>query len=118
MCNEMREKLVECYGRKQMLGRNYASRDNHLRWYCVCWGVNQGRGWEREMNASIYTDSPLRTGSEECLPAPAEDSEAGSAALSRCGLLRCWDIKGPLAGAGETEEAVPGRPEKNQRIKL
>lgn len=45
MCNEMRGKLVECYGRKQMLGRNYASRDNHLRWYCVCWGVNWGRGW-------------------------------------------------------------------------
>lgn len=47
MCNEMREKLVECYGRKQMLGRNYAGRDNRLRWYCVCCGVRGGRRWDR-----------------------------------------------------------------------
>lgn len=46
----MREKLVECYGRKQMLRRNYASRDNHLRQHCVCWGVNSGRELVRELN--------------------------------------------------------------------
>lgn len=50
MCNEMREKLVECYGRKQMLRRNYASRDNHLRYHCVCRGVNLGRELASELN--------------------------------------------------------------------
>lgn len=50
MCNEMREKLVECYGRKQMLRRNYASRDNHLRYHCVCWGVNLERELVSELN--------------------------------------------------------------------
>lgn len=49
----MREKLVECYGRKQMLRRNYASRDNHLRQHCVCWGVNSGRELVRELNKCI-----------------------------------------------------------------
>lgn len=49
----MREKLVECYGRKQMLQRNYASRDNHLRQHCVCWGVNSGRELVRELNKCI-----------------------------------------------------------------
>lgn len=58
----MREKLVECYGRKQMLRRNYASRDNHLRQHCVCWGVNSGRELVRELNKCIDLHrSPFQT---------------------------------------------------------
>ena len=58
----MREKLVECYVRKQMLGRNYAGRDNRLRWYCVCWGARGGRGWDRAREGADGTDSPPSTG--------------------------------------------------------
>lgn len=86
MCNEMRGKLVECYGRKQMLVRNYASRDNHLRWYCVCWGVNSGRGRQRAKPVYCWAQIRPQNLSDE-LDLDAEPLELGSPTSVS---LSCW----------------------------
>ena len=82
----------------------------------VCAGVlTEGEaGREKWMHWSTQI-RPWELAARNVSATPTEDLEAGSVALSSCCLLRCQDIKSPLAGAGETEETVPGKPEKNQK---